>query len=428
MNKASRDFLYSLIDYEKVVGYDYNLDAYKKFLTTFASPHQQLKNVILIGGTKGKGSTAAILSSALQGSGYRVGLYTSPHLKEVNERIKINGRNISDLDFDRHLSRIMPTMKKSKGARSFFEALTTVAFLHFLEKGVDITVLEVGLGGRLDATNATQPLLSVITRIGYDHTNLLGTRLEQIAREKAGIMREGGTLITIRQRPTVSRVLSSAARAKKSRIVFANEQHKLEILMQSIKGSNIRVTGRLGCFELFLPLVGSHQIENTSLALAILNELQGLGIPLSVDGLAVGIEKTRLHGRFEVVGERPLIIFDCAHNDDSFRALDRNLTAFNIRNFYLVFGTNRDKDYKYCMKTIFPKAREVFLVKADQPRALEPVEILARGRRHQKNITTGASVREILELLAKRQKEILPIIVTGSFYLWQEGWNRQGVH
>lgn len=424
MNKTSRDFLYSLIDYEKVSGYDYNLDAYKDFLTAFGAPQERLKNVILIGGTKGKGSTAAILSSALQGSGYRVGLYTSPHLKELNERIKINGQSIGDSDFDRQLQRIMPAVNKNKGARSFFEALTTVAFLHFLEKQVDITVLEVGLGGRLDATNAADPLVSVITRIGYDHTNLLGTKLEQIAREKAGIIREGGTLITIHQRPIASRVMSKAVRVKKSRIVFANEQHKLEILSQSIEGSKIHVSGKLGSFELFLPLVGSHQIENASLSLATLYELQTLGIPLHIDRIRNGIAKTCLHGRFEVVRKNPLTIFDCAHNDDSFRALERNLTAFDIRDFYLVFGTNRDKDYKYCIKKIFPKAREVFLVKANNPRALEPVEILARGRRYQKNITTGGSVREILKLLARRQEEILPVVVTGSFYLWQEDWNR----
>lgn len=427
MNKASRDFLYSLIDYEKVSGYDYDLDAYKDFLTAFGSPQQHLKNVILIGGTKGKGSTAAILSSALQGSGYRVGLFTSPHLVEMNERIKTDGQSISDADFDRQLLRIMPVVKKNKGARSFFETLTTVAYLHFLEKHIDVTLLEVGLGGRLDATNAANPLVSVITRIGYDHTNLLGTRLGQITGEKAGIIREGGTLITILQRPTAARVLRNATRTKKSKMVLAHEQHEIKVLEISIDGSKLRVSGKLGCFDLFLPLVGSHQIENVSLSLATLYELQTNGLPLHIDGLRNGIAKTCLHGRFEVVRKKPLIIFDCAHNEDSFKALEQNLIAFSIKDFYLVFGTNRDKDYKYCVRRIFPKAREVILVKADNPRAVEPAEILTHAAKYQKNIAVGTSVKEALKVLTERQRKPKPIIITGSFYLWQEGWKTQGL-
>ncbi len=422
MNKTSRDFLCSLIDYEKVVGYDYDLDAYKDFLAAFGSPQRELRNVILIGGTKGKGSTAAIMSATLQSGGYRVGLYTSPHLKDINERIKINGQSISNSEFDQQLRRIMPAVKKKRGARSFFEVLTTAAFLHFLEKRIDVTVLEVGLGGRLDATNATDPLLSVMTRIGYDHTNLLGTRLGQIAQEKAGIIREEGTLITTCQRPAVAKVLMKAARAKKSRIIFAREQHKIETLTQSMDGTEIRVSGKLGSFDAFLPLTGSHQIENISLALAALYELRAYGLKLHVDTIRSGIGKTSLHGRFEVISKNPLIIFDCAHNEDSFRALERNLTEFKIKDFYLVFGSNRDKDIKYCLKSIFPKAREVFLVKADNPRALEPAAILTQAGKYQRNITIGTSVKEAISLLSMRQEKPVSIVVAGSFYLWQENW------
>ncbi|MDH4210360.1 MAG: bifunctional folylpolyglutamate synthase/dihydrofolate synthase [candidate division WOR-3 bacterium] len=422
MNKTSQDFLYSLIDYEKVAGYDYDLDAYKDFLTNFGSPERGLHNVILIGGTKGKGSTAAIMSASLQSSGYRVGLYTSPHLKDINERIKINGQSIGNSEFDRQLRRIMPAVKKKRGARSFFEVLTTVAFLHFLEKRVDVTVLEVGLGGRLDATNATNPLLSVITRIGYDHTNLLGTRLGQIAQEKAGIIRENGTLITTHQRPAAAKVLMKAARANKSRIIFAHEQHKIEALRQSMDGTKIRVSGKLGSFDLFLPLAGSHQIENASLSLAALYELRTLGLQLHIDAVRSGIGKTSLHGRFEVVSKNPLIIFDCAHNEDSFRALEQNLTEFKIKDFYLVFGSNRDKGIKYCLKSIFPKAREVFLVKADNPRAIEPAAISAQAGKYQKNITIGTSVKDVLSLLSTRQEKPVTIVIAGSFYLWQKKW------
>ncbi|UCG29597.1 MAG: bifunctional folylpolyglutamate synthase/dihydrofolate synthase [candidate division WOR-3 bacterium] len=422
MSRRTLDFLYSLIDYEKVVGYGYNLEAYKNFLDNFNSPHENLNNVILIGGTKGKGSTAAIISSCLQSNGYRVGQYTSPHLKDINERIKLDEQSISDSDFDRHLQEIMPVITKKRGARSFFEALTTVAFLYFLEKQVDFTVLEVGLGGRLDATNAANPLLSVITRIGYDHTNLLGKRLDQITREKAGIIREGGTLITLHQKPTVEKLLSKITKEKRSKIIFAQDRHAVEILTQSLKGIELSVDGELGNFDLFLPLAGTHQIENTAIALAVLSELQKLGFRLGTDSIRQGIKNTRLHGRFDVISTNPLIIFDCAHNEDSFRALEQNLHRFRVRDFYLVFGSNRDKDIRYCLKNIFPKAKEVFLVKADNPRALDPAEIFTRAAKYQKNITKGNSVRQIIDLLKKRKEKPLTIVVAGSFYLWQKNW------
>jgi dihydrofolate synthase/folylpolyglutamate synthase len=180
LKKDPKSFLYSLIDYEKIVGYDYDLEAYKDFLGRLGAPHKKLKNIILIAGTKGKGSTAAIINACLMENGYKVGLYTSPHLKRVNERIRVNNQCISNKELNEHISNIKPRIKGKHRARTFFEILTTIAYLHFLSKGTDFTILEVGLGGRLDATNATDPLVSVVTRIGYDHTNLLGTRLSQI--------------------------------------------------------------------------------------------------------------------------------------------------------------------------------------------------------------------------------------------------------
>ena len=423
MKKEYLDFLHSLIDYEKVVGYNYDLHAYRNFLRCFGMPQQKLSNVILIGGTKGKGSTAVILSACLQSNGYRVGLYTSPHLKKINERIKINGRSISDSDFERQLKKIMPKMARKKGARSFFEALTTCAFLYFAEKHVDFALLEVGLGGRLDATNSANPVVSVITRIGYDHTNLLGSRLDQIATEKAGIIREDGTLITIKQRPAAERTIRKVAAQKKSRIILADKQHSVEVLARSLDRSRIRVKGRLGRFDCTLPLPGTHQIENTTIALAVLSELQALGFRLCIDAVRRGIAKVSLHGRFEVISRKPLLIFDCAHNEDSFKALEQNLRAFQIHDFYLVFGTNRDKDIRHCLRHICPKAKHVFVVKADNPRAIEPEELLTMVHRYQKRVTVAGSVQTALDLLTRTGEKASAIIVTGSFYLWQPTWS-----
>ncbi len=422
MKYSFQDLLYSLIDYEKTVGYDYDLNAYKDFLSYFDDPHHKLKNVILIGGTKGKGSTAAVLSACLLRCGFKTGLYTSPHLGKLNERIKVNNRNISDGELENHTLRIMPHIKRQKRGRSFFEALTTIAFLHFLERQVDFTILEVGLGGRLDATNASDPMISLITRIGYDHTNLLGTTLSQITAEKAGIIRNNGKLITLHQRPDAEKIIKRVAQDRKSTIIFADEQHQIEVVERSLKGSRINISGRIGEISAFLPLPGTHQLENLSLALALLFELKAMGFYLDVDGIATGIESTQLHGRFEVLSENPLTIFDCAHNEDSFRALENNLKLFNINDFFLVFGASEDKDISYCLKHIFPRAKKVFLVKSDSPRARDPQVLSKVAQKYQQNIAVCNSVTEGLNAALKNAGSSTAIVITGSFYLWQKDW------
>lgn len=422
MNERTRDFLDSLIDYEKKPGYAYDLGAYKDFLGSFGAPQTKLSNVILIAGTKGKGSTAAIISACLMSHGYRVGLYTSPHLGVMNERIRVNGCAISDAAFDRLVARVRPVIRKKQGARSFFEALTTVAFLYFIERHVDFTVLEVGLGGRLDATNAAEPCLSVITRIGYDHTDLLGKTLPQIAQEKAGIIRAQGRLVTIRQRPAAARVVRRIARARRCAVVLAEDQHRVRILAQTIGGTRVRVRGALGRFETFLPLAGPHQIENLLIGLAVLTELRATGVKITTDAVKRGVRQTTLRGRFEVISRKPLVIFDCAHNEDSFKALEKNLEVHGIREFDLIFGASRNKDIRYFLRHICPRARQALLVKADHPRAMEPCDLLPKVRAYQKRTTVTRSVSTAVNLLSRTKERPAPIIITGSFYLWPKNW------
>jgi dihydrofolate synthase/folylpolyglutamate synthase len=421
LKKDPKSFLYSLIDYERIIGYDYDLEAYRDFLDRLGAPHKKLKNIILIAGTKGKGSTAAIINACLMESGCSVGLYTSPHLRQVNERIRVNNKSISDKELNKHISNIRPRIKGKHRARTFFEILTTIAYLHFLSKGTDFAILEVGLGGRLDATNATDPLVSVITRIGYDHTNLLGTRLSQITHEKAAIIRMNGKLITIHQRPVVEKILRKVAKDRNCNIIFADELHDVRVIDRSTKGSGIYVSGKVGNFKTFLPLIGAHQIENLSVALAACVELRQTGFEFDQAAIREGIEKTELRGRFELISENPPVIFDCAHNKDSFQALEKNLETLNIRNFYLIFGTNKDKDIRYCLKHIFPKAKEVFLVRTDNPRAVCPQELIRKARRYQKNLTFAKSVKHALSTIKKKDSSTA-IIITGSFYLWQNDW------
>ena len=492
MNAAK--FLDSLVNYEKIPSYNYDLNAYRKFLEKLGAPHKKLKNVILIAGTKGKGSTAAILNSCLIAHGYKVGLYTSPHLKKINERIKIDNREISNRELNKYVSIIKPhvNLRTRIGARTFFEVLTTIAFMHFVRHNLDFTILEVGLGGRLDATNVTEPLFSVITRIGYDHTNLLGKTLAKIAFEKAGIIRRntcpspcvgniinkacspvagvlvegegrvrgGNNVVTIHQRPSVERILIKAAGERNNRLIFAESQHKVKIDKMSLQGSIVRVRGKLGRFSVRLPLVGKHQTENLLIALTVLNELRKVGFKIDLPLVKKGIEKTRLPGRFEIISKKPLVIFDVAHNEDSFRALDDNLTLLHgschcegqrpeaisstpsrvgiaalptvarndkkdktvvrrdKRDLCLIFGCSQDKDIAYAIKRIFPKAREVLLVKANHPRAMEPAAIYERAKRFQKKIVIAGTVKRALAYIKARNEDNPMVLVFGSFYLY----------
>gem|GEM_PF-359558 len=512
------EFFNSLVDYEKIPGYNYKLNDFIEFLAKFDSPQKKLNNVIHIAGTKGKGSTAAMISSCLESCGYRVGLFTSPHLKRINERIKINNIEISNQDLMKYIKLIRPYIKRKHGASpvkyrklsgappikhhefhrasTYFEVLTTIAFLHFLKKKTDFSILEVGLGGRLDSTNVTHPIISVITKIGYDHTDLLGNRLSQIAREKAGIIKpphiprpqvdilknshfpgsrafrlvkshfpgsrafrlvksheipahsDGrkrptpenrqpeverdktryGQLITIHQRSSVEQVIKKVAKKQRNKITFAENQHNIKILNQRIKGSHLKINGEIGKFNTFLPLPGNHQVENLQIAMSVLNELRKKGFKITVPAIQKGIKRTDLHGRFEIISpkslalreraKKPLIIFDCAHNQDSFEALEKNLNLLNLKDLYLIFGTNRNKDIKYCLKYIFPRAKEVLLVKADNPRAMEPIDLYKKAKKYQKKLTIAPSVQSAIEYIKTKPNHNPTIIITGSFYLW----------
>jgi len=411
-------FLNSLVNYEKIPGYNYKLKDYKEFLTKLDAPQNKLKNIIHVAGTKGKGSTATIINSCLIANGYKVGLYTSPHLENINERIKINNQNITNHDLVKYLRQIRPHIKQKNSARTFFEVLTTIAFLHFIDSKTDFSVLEVGLGGRLDATNVTNPLISVITKIGYDHIHLLGSKLSQIAFEKAGIIKKGINLITIHQRPSVEKILKKIAVIKKTSLIFAEDQHQIDIISESIKGSYVRIKGALGKFNAFLPLVGQHQLQNLLLALAVLNELKKMGYKIDPQAVKIGISQTKLHGRFEIISKNPLIIYDCAHNQDSFEALNRNLKLLKTNNFFLIFGFNKYKNVGYCLRNIFPKAKEIVLVQANNPLSINPLDIYDLAKRYQKNLIIASSVKGAIEYLKTKADKNTAIIITGSFYLW----------
>ena len=401
---------------------------------------------VLVAGTNGKGSTAATLASILEVSGLRTGLYTSPHLLKINERIRLDGREIPDDDFalihdlvDRTAERLV-----SEGELpwhpSFFEMLTAIAFEYFSRKKVDIAVLEVGMGGRLDATNVVEPRVSVITDISLDHQKFLGNTVAEIAREKAGIIRPGGVVVTLPQQPQANHVIGNAILDAGARAVSA-----VPYVPPVAPGTGYPITtGRSGnaVFRYPLqvlgkqilvetPLVGRHQLRNLALAVASAEELKGQGFPITADSIARGIRETRWPGRFHILppsGQWPEVVFDVAHNPAGAWALRSTLSAaYEDRRLIFVFGAMRDKAIAEIAEILFPLAERVFATRADNPRSATSAEIHAAASRTAVEIEESEGVSEALERARAMAGSAGVIVVTGSIYIVGEAMRHLGV-
>ena len=416
---------------------------------------------VLIAGTNGKGSTAATLASILLASRMKVGLYTSPHLIRINERIQINGIEITDDDFARLHGEVDAVAERLVGAGdlpwhpSFFEMMTAIAFLHFARESVDIAVLEVGMGGRLDATNVVEPMISVITDISLDHQKFLGNTVSEIAREKAGIIRPGGVVVTLPQQPEANDVIGNTileldavgvnaaqyvppVSPASTRYLVPSTQHG-----DSSEPRTKRADKELGSYRYPLqvmgkeisvesPLVGRHQLRNVALAIAAAEELWTKGIrQISADSIGQGIRETRWPGRFEVVPAHDQwseMVFDVAHNPAGAWALRSSLSErYQDRPLIFVFGAMRDKAISEMAEILFPMARAVIATRPSNPRSASPEEIRQAGRRTGAEIESIAEVPEALErarVLAGNDA----IVVTGSIYLVGEAMQALGLH
>ena len=377
---------------------------------------------ILIAGTNGKGSTAATLASILSAAGVRTGLFTSPHLERANERIRIDRMEIADDDFARHFFRVHDAGQQLVLAGrlpqlpSYFEILTAQAFLYFAEAGAEIAVLEVGMGGRLDATNVVDPLFSVITDISLDHMEWLGPTIGAITREKAGIMRRNGTLITLPQHPEANQVLGEVATELNVRGVNANRY-----MPGLVEGSDAYTVGALGAqIEVDSPLKGAHQHRNVALAIAAAVELaERHGFPVTPAAIAEGIRLTRWPGRLEQVSSRGLEwILDVAHNPAGAWALRAGLRRVlgekSLR--VLVFGCLRDKPIAEMAQIFFPLFEHVVLAPIHSSRAASVDELLAAARSTGTKAVAAGNVSEALKTAAVLA-EGSPVVVSGSVYL-----------
>jgi dihydrofolate synthase/folylpolyglutamate synthase len=400
----------------------FSLDEIGVLLTDLGNPQRSFRSV-LIAGTNGKGSTASTLSAILSATSLRTGLFTSPHLVRPNERIRIEGVEIGDEAFARHYFRVQKCAERliaeGKLAQfpSYFETLTAMAFLHFAETGVQLAVLEVGMGGRLDATNIVDPLISVITDISLDHMEWLGSTIAEIAREKAGILRAGGTLITLPQHPDANQVLGevaaelnvigvSAASYMPPMGTAANVPYTVEVL-----GATIEVAS---------PLVGAHQQRNVALAIAAAVELavsHGFSIPPAA--IADGIRHTSWPGRMERISAGGIDwILDVAHNPAGVWALRSALrdSKDGDRLGTLLFSCLRDKPVREMAQILFPPFSKVIFAPIQSARATPMLALLDAAAITQTPAFAASSVQQALELAQERATGKL-IVVSGSVYL-----------
>jgi dihydrofolate synthase / folylpolyglutamate synthase len=403
---------------------------------------------VLIAGTNGKGSMAATLASILQASRYRTGLYTSPHLVRINERIRINGVAIADNDFalihdlvDRTAERLV-TEGELPWHPSFFEMLTAIAFEYFSRERIDVAVLEVGMGGRLDATNVVEPRLSVITDIALDHQKYLGDTLTEIAREKAGILRAKTPVVTLPQTPEANDVLGNAILALDARAVTAvpyvppvspNSAQYLVPSAQEKAGYVSRYPLQVMGKEIVVetPLVGRHQLRNIALAVAAAEELGTLGFgAVNAGTIERGIRETRWPGRFQVLpatAEHPEVVFDVAHNPAGAWALRSTLSAaYEDRPLIFVFGAMRDKAIAEIAEILFPLADRVIATHADNPRAATSAEIHAAATRVAVDIDDAPDVPSALAQARDAAGTRGLVVVTGSIYIVGEAMRTLG--
>ncbi|HIC93960.1 MAG TPA: bifunctional folylpolyglutamate synthase/dihydrofolate synthase [Anaerolineae bacterium] len=428
------DYIYSFTDYEKGTSYRYapeffDLARMERLLALLDNPHRRFPSVH-IAGTKGKGSTAAMTASVLQAAGYRTGLYTSPHLHTFRERIRVDGQLIERAEVLALAKRLRPLVEGIEGITTF-EIMTAMAFLHFVERRVDFAVLEVGLGGRLDATNVVTPLVSVITSLSYDHTHVLGHTLAQIAREKAGIIKRGVPVVSAPQAPEAMAVIEQVCRERGAELLVVGRDWTWEAGETNLEGQWFKVaSGKWQMANLrsqnpsrsfWIPLLGRHQLINATVVVAAVEVLRQRGVRISEDGLREGLRRVRWPGRLEVLGRRPFLVVDCAHNADSAQKLAAALRElFAYRDLILIFGASADKDIRGMMRALLPLAREVILTRAHHPRAADPGALWEEARSLGWEAAIGGDVADALSQALELADEDDLVCVTGSTFVVAE--------
>jgi dihydrofolate synthase/folylpolyglutamate synthase len=409
--QQSLDYLYGL---EKF-GMIFNLTQVERILNAIGDPHKEIQT-IHIGGTNGKGSTAAMMSSILQKEGYRVGLYTSPHLTRFTERIKVNGKEIEEEE----VAALAGWMRKEIEASgilppfTFFDFTTAMALHYFKQKLVDLGILEVGLGGRLDSTNVVDPLIAIITNIAKDHEEYLGKSILKIAQEKAGIIKKGRPLITAATQPLVLRLFSKVCQGKESPYFRVGKEFRYVRAEDGdfdYEGLNRKLWG------IHLNLKGFHQVINATTALGAMEVLEDLGYRVSTHAMIDGLKEVDWPGRLEMVSSSPRVILDGAHNPAGALVLKESLEKeFQYQNLVLLIGIMKDKDIPSMLHLLAPLAHHIILTKPHTDRATAPSLLKKVLGQNGKKAEIAEDLREAIERgLSLTQEEDL-LCITGSLY------------
>lgn len=431
-DESPRGFWYGLINFEHRLPTpdDFKLDRMRKVLDLLGNPEKKLK-FVHVAGSKGKGSTSAMLAAILSRTGLRTGLYTSPHLSLVEERFSIDGKNISVDSLDLILAKIKtvigyPDCKALDFVPTFFEVATVASFIHFLENKVDVAILEVGLGGRLDSTNVCNPLLSIITTISMDHEKQLGPTLEKIAQEKAGIIKTGVPIISGVCNSGPKEVIADiafkmGARLIQAKVDFTWEYHPGIFKNNVVVAPSVQIKSQIKQWpSMEMVLLGEHQAANAALVISAVEELRLLGFAISDEAVGWGLANTKWPGRMQVMCQTPWVVIDCAHNRASAAALVRTLKeSFPEVPRVLLFGASSDKDISGMFQEfsgIFNKV--IFAQSINSPRAAKPAELVEIWGQ---NFSSEAFSCETLEEAARKAFFSTPnpgiLCITGSVFL-----------
>jgi len=409
------DWLCSFDKYGWILG----LERITSLLEPLGNPHRELK-VIHVAGTNGKGSVCKYISSILQKAGYTVGVYLSPHIERFSERIVVNNQEISEEELAMLVSEVRPLveeMKQNDSTPTFFEIVTALAFQYFKNRTVDYAVVEVGLGGRFDATNVVTPLVSVITNISLEHTDILGNDITSIAFEKAGIIKDQVPVITAatqNARGTIEHV----ARERNAPILCIDRTMWKRMSFKG-KYQEFVIQGSFKDYTVKTSLLGQHQGENIAVAIAVVERLQMSGVYITDGDILDGIAATFHPGRMEIVSEKPLVLLDGAHNPDGMSWLAKTLKEdFSSHRFILVLGVLKEKDIKTMVSTIIPLFDVVIVTKSANPRASDPLflkEIIERFDA-KKKIFIEDSIPEAIDHAKRIAKQKDMICVSGSLF------------
>ena len=418
-------YILSFTDYEKLPASSYSaanfdLRRVEELLHRLGDPHLGPRTVH-IAGTKGKGSTAAMMASSLTAAGHRTGLYTSPHLHTFRERIRIDGEMISEDEFAAIVEEIKPHVEATNNQATFgklttFEVLTVAAFAFFKQRKVDFLVLETGLGGRLDATNVARPEICIITPISLDHTEILGNTVAEIAKEKAGIIKLGAVVISAPQNPNAAAVIKETAARLKTRIINVGSDVTWRILEWNLNGQEFEVTTKSGAHRFGIPLLGRHQVENAAVAVTA---LEVLGI--DYESIFRGLAGVRWPGRLEILRQEPLVLVDGAHNADSARRLREAIQEYiRYDDMILVIGASSDKDISGMLLELAPLADKIIATKSMHPRALPINTLLNEIEKLERKAAYYSSVSNAVEQALRTAWPHDLICVTGSLFVVAE--------